>query len=89
MIFIYSSQIVIQQTTIKLEIISILNQQICHYLINLLNQASKRSGEGGGRGGGEIRECSFKNHSAQQLITCSTAAALIYFSLFSLLDFKG
>lgn len=50
MIFIYSSQIVIQQTTIKLEIISILNQQICHYLINLLNQPSERSGEGGGAG---------------------------------------
>lgn len=50
MIFIYSSRIVIQQTTIKLEIISILNQQICHYLINLLNQASERSEEGGGGG---------------------------------------
>lgn len=77
MIFIYSSQIVIQRTTIKLEIISILNQQICHYLINLLNQASARSGEGGGAGETYV-SVHLKNHSAQQLITCRTAAVLIY-----------
>lgn len=84
MIFIYSAQIVIQQTTIKREIISILNQQICYYLINLLNQPSERSGEGGGAG----EEYVSVHVKTILQITCSTAAVLIYYFFF-LFNFKG
>lgn len=47
MIFIHHLQIVIQQMTITLHIISVLNQQICHYLISTflirLNEMMKRA----------------------------------------------